>query len=179
MSLKLMKITAVISYSMLFLSGRTLAEDIPISITGEVYIPACQVNGGETIEVKFGDISVTDVANPKNYQKISVPITCDYPQGTAYVKVTGTQLGANTNVLATNVSNFGIALYQGEGTSTKLTLGGGTIYGSVSIGYPITNGLSGKESGVFVFTAVPFKNGTGQLETKAFSASASMSISYF
>ncbi|HHN9466592.1 TPA: fimbrial protein, partial [Escherichia coli] len=85
---------------------------------------------------------------------------------------------SNTNVLKTDVDNFGIALYQGDGTTVKLVLGNGKHNGKDSIGYPIQAGLSGKESGTFTFTAIPFKEGNKELAAGAFTASANMSISY-
>ncbi|HAW0905886.1 TPA: fimbrial protein [Escherichia coli] len=172
-------IAKLIVSSLLFTSIPVLSVDIPINITGIIQIPPCQVNNGKVIEVEFGNVSVTDVANERNRRKVTVPVTCDYAQGRAYVKVIGSQLGSNTNVLATDVSNFGIALYQGDGTSIKLTLGDGTNNGQDFIGFPIQTGLSGKESGTFTFTAIPFKEGNTELETRAFRASANMSISYF
>ncbi|ENZ4546227.1 fimbrial protein, partial [Escherichia coli] len=104
-------------------------------------------------------VSAADVANDRNRRKVTVPVKCSYAQGTAYVKVTGSQLGSNTNVLKTDVDNFGIALYQGDGTTVKLVLGDGKHNGKDSIGYPIQTGLSGKENGTFTFTAIPFKEG--------------------
>ncbi|EKR2566580.1 fimbrial protein, partial [Escherichia coli] len=159
--------------------AQTLAVDVPIKITGTIQIPPCEVNEGREIVVDFKDVSVTDVANDRNRRKVDVPFRCSYSQGKAYVKVAGTQLGSNTNVLKTDVDNFGIALYQGEGTATKLVLGDGKHNGQDSIGYPIQSGLSGKESGTFTFTAIPFKEGNKELTAGAFTASANMSISYF
>lgn len=162
----------------LLLSSRTLAMDIPVEITGVIQVPPCQVNNGEVIEVDFGDISVTDVSNQRNRRKVTIPITCGYAQGTAYVKVTGTPMGSNKNVLMTNISNFGIALYQGDGTARKLILGEGAGNGNETIGYPIEKGLSGKENGTFTFTAIPYRNGNSELRTGTFSATANMSIRY-
>ncbi|EGY7457384.1 fimbrial protein [Escherichia coli] len=167
-----------VTAGIIFVSVQAMAVDVPVKITGTIQIPPCKVNHGNMIVVEFGDVSVADVANERNRRKVTVPVECTYAQGTAYVKVTGNQLGGNTNVLATDVSNFGIALYQGDGTSIKLMLGDGTFNGQDSIGYPIQTGLSGKESGTFTFTAIPFKEGDKELEAKAFTASANMSISY-
>ncbi|EIE3257565.1 fimbrial protein, partial [Escherichia coli] len=165
---------------LLLASAQVPAVDVPVKITGTILIPPCTVNDGKTIEVDFGDVSVTDVDNTRNQQKVTVPVKCSYAQGTAYVKVAGVQLGSNTNVLKTNVDNFGIALYQGVGTETKLVLGDGKHNGQDSIGYPIEKGLtgSGQENGTFTFTAVPFKEGNGTLNAGKFEASANMSISY-
>ncbi|HBH5027528.1 TPA: fimbrial protein [Escherichia coli] len=179
MMLKRGRVTGLgVAASLLLTAAQALAVDIPIKITGTIQIPPCQVNDGKTIVVEFGDVSVTDVANERNRRKVTVPVKCSYAQGTAYVKVTGTQLGSNTNVLKTDVDNFGIALYQGDGTTVKLVLGDGKHNGQDSIGYPIQAGLSGKESGTFTFTAIPFKEGNKELAAGAFRASANMSISY-
>ncbi|EOC5745170.1 fimbrial protein, partial [Cronobacter sakazakii] len=141
MILELTKHIRTKSIFLLLLSSRTLAMDIPVEITGVIQVPPCQVNNGEIIEVNFGDISVTDVSNQRNRRKVTIPITCGYAQGTAYVKVTGTPMGSNKNVLMTNINNFGIALYQGDGTARNLILGEGTNNGNETIGYPIEKGL--------------------------------------
>ncbi|HFG3511669.1 TPA: fimbrial protein [Escherichia coli] len=177
--LKRSQLSGLIAAGLLFTSIQVLAVDVPIKIVGTIQIPPCQVNNGEMIEVNLGDISVTDVENKRNQRKISVPVTCRYAQGTAYIKITGTPLGKNTNVLVTNVDNFGIALYQGDGTITKLVLGDGKYNGQNSIGYPIETGLTGKESGTFTFTAAPYKEENKDLTAVAFTASANMNISYF
>ena len=160
----------------LLFSGVVFAVDVQIKITGTVQIPPCRVNEGRVIEVDFGDIAVTDVANERNRRVKQIPVTCDNNQGDAWIKVTGSKLGSNDNILATNIQNFGIALYQGEGTSTKLILGDGQSNGQNTIGYRLTNVFTGSH---FTFTAVPFKNGSNDLATGSFSASANMSISYF
>lgn len=161
-----------------FLSLKTQAMDIPVEITGVIQVPPCIVNNGDVIEVNFGDISVTDVPNQRNRRKVTIPISCGYAQGMAYVKVIGEPMGSNKNVLMTNVKNFGIALFQGDGTTINLILGEGKINGSEMIGYPIEAGLSGKETATFTFTAVPYKEGGGELNAGFFSAAASISIRY-
>ncbi|CAD5542645.1 fimbrial protein [Escherichia coli] len=171
-------IKRAIGWGMLLLSYGVLAMDIPVEITGEIQVPPCQVNNGKIIEVKFGDVSVADVSNQRNRRKVIIPVTCGYAQGTAYVKVTGAPLGSNTNVLMTNINDFGIALYQGDGTTQKLILGEGRGDGNETIGYPIETGISGKEKGTFTFTAVPYKDGNSELKTGGFSAAANISIRY-
>ncbi|MCU6345185.1 fimbrial protein [Escherichia coli] len=156
--------------------SQALAIDINVNVKGAIQIPPCQINGGRVIEVDFGDISVVSLSDARNHRKVTVPVICNYVQGDAYVKLTGTQLGDNQNVLATNLKDFGIALYQGEGVTTKLNLGEGKSNGQNTIGFPLTQGLIGD---TFTFTAVPFQNGTNALTAGAFYASANMSISYF
>lgn len=162
----------------ILLSYRMLAMDIPVEITGVIQVPPCQVNNGEIIEVNFGDVSVADVSNQRNRRKVIIPVTCGYAQGTAYVKVTGAPLGSNKNVLMTNINNFGIALYQGDGTTQKLILGEGGRDDNETTGYPIETGISGKEKGTFTFTAIPYKEGSGELKTGSFFATANISIRY-
>lgn len=160
------------------LTGRVALADVTVNIIGEIVIPPCVVNNGNPIEVDFEDISIIDVSNARYEKILSVPVACTYYQGAAYVKVTGTMLSgaAGSNVLATNISNFGIALYQGSGTVTPLRLGDG----ATGLGYAITNGLTGggTASENFTFTAKPYKQGSSVLGTGAFTASANMSISY-
>ncbi len=181
MMLKRSGFAGLMAAGLLLVSAQVSAVDVQVKITGTILIPPCTVNDGKTIEVDFGDVSVTDVANDRNRRKVDVPFGCSYSQGKAYVKVAGTQLGSNTNVLKTDVDNFGIALYQGDGTATKLILGDGKNNGKEAIGYPIEKGLtgSGQGNGTFTFTAVPFKEGNGTLNAGKFEASANMSISYF
>lgn len=161
-----------------FVSSNVMAVNIPIKLSGIVHVPPCVVNNGENINIFFGDISVSDVSNERNIRKMTIPVTCEYSQGTAYVKVTGPKLGSNINVLATNVAHFGIALFQGDGTAIKLVLGEGKASGTGTIGYPVTSGISGQGKGTFTFTAVPFKDGSFDLNAGEFTASANMQITY-
>ncbi|HDC1420164.1 TPA: fimbrial protein [Salmonella enterica] len=164
---------------LLLAAGSVSAVDVTVNITGEIVIPPCTVNNGQIIEVNFGDIPVSDVTNNRYRQRKDVNVICTYYQGTPYIKVTGAQLtGAASHVLKTNINNFGIALYQGDGVGTPLVLGNGTSNGNEYIGSPITSGLSGTSSGTFTFTAVPYKVGSAELSAGAFSSTASMSITY-
>ncbi|WP_176202985.1 hypothetical protein [Salmonella enterica] len=76
----------------------------------------------------------------------------------------------------TNISNFGIALYQGDGMNTPVNIGNGTLSGSKYIGYPVTGGLIGTSSGTFTFKATPYKTDSTELSAGAFSIIAGMSI---
>lgn len=153
-------------------SEAAVAVDVQIKITGEIFIPPCVVNSNNDIQIKFGNVSVSDVSNSRHRVKTVVPFTCSNFQGGAYVKVMG---GGSDNVLTTDIRNLGIALYQGDGVSTKLLLGAGN-----GNGYKITTGLSGGNAvnGNFTFTAVPYKSGQADLSVGAFRASANMSITY-
>lgn len=179
MKMRLKLFTALLMFSL----GPTKAQDISIIITGEITIPPCTINSNANIDVDFGNVSVMDVANVDNIKTFSVPVNCTYYEGTPYVKVIGTQLsGAASNILATDINDFGIALYQGESTKVPMILGDGESAGkSYFLGYPIQPGVMSvvnQASGQFTFTAVPYQLGTKLLPAGAFAASASISISY-
>lgn len=158
------------------------AVEVNIKITGEIHIPPCKINGNDTeILVPFGRMSLYDVNGQNNAQTKTVKVSCDYYQGTPYVRINGTVLqGAGNNVLQTtgaNPSALGIALYQGSDVNTAYPLrtGAGEQYG-----YKIKRGFTGQNSasGTFTFTAVPVKYGSKALTAGTFSAMATMSISY-
>ncbi|ELG5397438.1 fimbrial protein [Salmonella enterica] len=163
----------------LLVSGWAFAVDVPVNIKGEIVIPPCLVNNGQNIEIDFKEIPVSAVTNKQYNKKTDIPVTCAYYQGVPYIKVTGAQLtGAGAHVLRTNIGNFGIALYQGDGVGTPLVLGNGTSNGREYIGFPVTRGLAGTSSGIFTFTAAPYKAGSTELAAGVFSATANMSITY-
>lgn len=160
------------------------AVDVNIKITGEIYIPPCKINGNDAeIQVPFGKMSLYDVDGQNNAQTKTVTVSCDYYQGTPYIRIDGTVLqGAGDNVLKTtgaNPSTLGIALYQGGDVNTAYPLRTGAGEQGKD-GYKITRGLTGLNtaSGTFTFTAVPMKYGSGALTAGTFSATATMSISY-
>ncbi|EAQ1076791.1 fimbrial protein [Salmonella enterica] len=160
----------------LLMSGNVGAAEVGVHITGTLTIPPCTINSGQVINVNFGNVLVTDLSNVSYHKKTTVSVACPYYKGTPWVKVNGTQLsGAGDNVLSTNISGFGIALYQGDGVSIPLHLNGVSPYGA-----QIISGFSGKgtANGTFTFTAVPYKVGTDQLSGGDFSATASMTITY-
>ena len=159
------------------------AENITVKITGEIYIPPCEINSGRDINVSFENMSLYEVDGYKNAKTETITVRCYYYQGTPYVRVTGTQMtGGGDHVLKTsgaNPSALGIALYQGESVDTAypLRIGAGE---QGQFGYKITRGLAGENTatGQFTFTAVPYKYGSGTLNAGNFSATATMSISY-
>lgn len=157
-----------------------------IHITGVSVAPPCEVNGGGSIEVNFGNVPVSTMVDngpDTTYQQVmTVPVKCSYYTGSPYVRFSGTQLsGAPTNVLVGGLTNVGVALYQGSGTGTPLELGNGVSDSSSGfIGHQIMTGLDtvNTEKGNFTFTAALYKRGADVLQTGGVSASGTMSISY-
>lgn len=160
-----------------------MAVDVNIKITGEIYIPPCQINGGSDITVDFEKMSLHDVNGSNNAVTKTVSFTCEYYKGNPYIQVMGITLsGAAENVLQTtgaNQSMLGIALYQGSDVNAAFPLKIG-VGEQGKYGYQIMRGLTGQNnaSGAFTFTAVPVKLGSGTLNAGSFSATATMSISY-
>lgn len=160
--------------SLLLTPVAVLADDVLINISGEVYIPPCTINNGQNIVVDFGDINPAAVNNKDGAIEKSVSVSCPYKGGTPWIKLTGTYLSAqNNNVLKTNIDGFGIALYQGKGTATRLIFGDGTEKN----GFRVLDGLD--SAGVtFTFTSMPFQYGSGILNGGHFEATANMSLIY-
>lgn len=174
----------LLTAALLLISGSVHSTDVNITITAEITIPPCVVNGGSPISVDFGSMEVTKVDGQFYAKSTTVPVSCTYYNGTAHVKVTGTPLpGAPDNVLqtdatGTNGASLGVALYQGSSVNSSypLRLGGG----SEGKGYPLTQGWTGDGSAASTFslTAVPYKQGSDSLEAGPFIATATMSITY-
>lgn len=158
-----------------------MAGDASVNLNLKVNIVAspCSINSGSPIEFDFGNIPVDKVSDSKYQITKQININCTYFNGEPYIQVTGNPLESNTegNVLATSIKNFGIALFQGEGKSTKLIISSG---GS-DLGYKITNGLTNvnKQNSILTITAAPYLNsGIKELSAGAFSAASNIKVSY-
>lgn len=163
----------------LFYPVRVYAIDYNINIKGNVYISPCTVNDNNVVTVDFGNVSTSDIGTDKNNKEISLTVSCGYYGGEPYIRIDGTKLENNDNILATDIPGFGIALYQGTGTTTKLTIGDGKMTGHGAIGYKITNGLSGTAGNLtFTFTAIPYSKTPNVLESSDFSSMANLTIIY-
>lgn len=157
------------------ISGLAGASEVGVHITGTLTVPPCTINGGQAINVNFGNVLVTNLGDVSYHKKTTVSVACPYYKGTPWIKVNGTLLsgaGNNKNVLSTNIPEFGIALFQGDGVSVPLNIDGASAQ--------IASGFSGKgtANGTFTFTAMPYRVGTDQLSGGDFSATASMTITY-
>lgn len=170
-----LRITVFLLTFLSFLSD-LWAVDIPINITGTIVIPPCQINNNNPVDVDFGNIRVSELDTKEHIKVVSFPIYCPYHQGEAYVKITGQRMTGKDNVLATNIDELGIELYQGEGTGNYLILGNGNS----GYGYKVTNALSEKnvERTTFTFTAKIYKAQGVTINSGEFSASALINIVY-
>ncbi|EES0215790.1 TPA: fimbrial protein [Escherichia coli] len=156
----------------LLLTSVAVLADVQINIRGNVYIPPCTINNGQNIVVDFGNVNPEHVDNSRGEVTKTISISCKYKSGSPWIKVTGNAMAGQTNVLSTNITSFGIALYQGKGTATRLILGDGS-----GNGYRLTTGLDAANS-TFTFTSVPFRSGGSTLNGGEFHATANISIIY-
>ena len=180
-----MRLILVLMMGIMSLSASVNALDVPIKITGKIFIPPCKVNSDADFKVSFGKVPLQKVDGSNYAKTTTVNVSCEYFQGKPYIRLsggTGHLQGAPENVLNTtgaNPSVLGIALYQGASVDPQnpLKLGGGE---QGKYGHEIRKGLSAVniKNSQFIFTAVPYKHGNAELNAGGFEASVTMSISY-
>ncbi|MGL4434148.1 MAG: fimbrial protein [Plesiomonas shigelloides] len=146
-----------------------------IPITATVRPSLCVINGNQPINFNFGLMSTLKVNGINYAQTKTVSVVCDYFVNKPIISVSGNILSNSmNNVLATNINDFGIALYQGAGVDDSYKL-------ALTNGQSILRGLTGVNSanGIFTITAVPFSlSPSNGLNTGDFNASASIAIYY-
>lgn len=129
----------------------TQQTPIQIDITATVVVPPCTVNGGQAIDVLFGNVEISDVNddgdNAARSVVKSIQVAC--PPGITdsnalKVTVTGTTSGATNRLVTSESTGAGIGLYQGSvlTSQTPLTVGTalplsgmGSVTGSYDNGY--------------------------------------------
>ncbi|HHR6143572.1 TPA: fimbrial protein [Providencia alcalifaciens] len=180
MKIKLKKINVMIPVMimcLLLFFSETMADDIQIKITGEIYDAPCKINNDINFEIDFGKLPVQEVDGKKFKQTKMVEIECINNSGKPYISLTSSTGTLGENILNTtgiNASSLGIALYQGDSVDSSYPL-------KVNLGMDeIKKGLSmlNIQQGYFTFTAVPYKNGNAALAVGIFNATVTMSIFY-
>ncbi|WP_019410586.1 fimbrial protein [Pseudomonas psychrophila] len=147
------------SWLLLVVSQRVLA--IGVSISGVIVAPpVCIINGGNTLNVPFGNDLMTTRVDGVNYRR-SVPytVTCTgQPSNGMTLKLQGVGAGFNSAVLGTNNVNLGIKLFI-NGADWSLN-------NTVNFTYPDLPTME----------AVPVKKPASTLSAGAFSASATLVV---
>lgn len=155
----------------LLLAMTGMAHAVPQSHTDVMYsgtlidAPPCTINGGQPVELDFGEVGVNKV-NGENYQQ---PFTLTYEcEGTSTDKALR-YLGAVTAfdkaAVQSNIPEFGIRLqHQKNGVTTAFEVGS-------TLAIPSYQGSS-------QFIATPVKNAGVELQEGAFTAAATLQLEY-
>lgn len=124
--------------------------------------PPCVVNGGQKIQVDFGnDVMTTRIDGSEYKQRIDFTLDCSAATSSHQkVRITGTAAGFDAQALSGDIPGFGIALYHGQ---NRYTLG---------------EWLSFTEPNLPEFYAVPVKDPQTDLSGGRFSVLASLVVDY-
>ncbi|EFI9569225.1 type 1 fimbrial protein, partial [Escherichia coli] len=97
-------ILSALTGGVMLLSAPVMAVDVPIKITGTIYIPPCKIKNDTDFKVSFGKIALQKVDGRNYAQPTTVEVSCEYFQGKPYIRLsggTGQLSGAPDNVLKT------------------------------------------------------------------------------
>lgn len=136
----------------------------PMNFKGRIFEPACEFNGGKTIDVNFDKVGIKKVDGVKYAQITAVVLNCK--QGAAKklrLQLQGEALGGMGNILTTNVNNLGIAIQNINGEPIILN-----------------KFFDAQDQKTFSFIAVPVKKDAAiPLVAGPFNAVATLVSSYF
>jgi type 1 fimbria pilin len=128
-----------------------------MNFKGRIFEPACEFNGGKTIDVNFGRVGIKKVDGVKYSQLTVVNLNCRESLGKKLrLQLQGEAIGGVGNILTTNMANLGIALQDANGRPIVLN-----------------HFFDAPDQKTFSFIAVPVKKdaaiplGTGQFHTVA------------
>ncbi|MBE0150343.1 fimbrial protein [Serratia sp. PL7] len=134
-----------------------------VTVTVTVQAAPCEINGGQPIEVDFGDDLITTRVDGHNYRK-PVPYSLDCQGATSNamtLEIQGTSAGFGFNVLGTDKANLGIAMMLSDGQPIP-------INSPIRFTYPNVIGLA----------AVPVKFPGTTPQAGGFSAGAVLKVGY-
>lgn len=73
-------ILSALTGGVMLLSAPAMAVDVPIKITGTVYIPPCKIKNDTDFKVSFGKIALQKVDGRNYAQPTTVEVNCEYFQ---------------------------------------------------------------------------------------------------
>jgi type 1 fimbria pilin len=135
-----------------------------MNFKGRIFEPACEFNGGKTIDVNFGKVGIKKVDGVKYSQFTVVNLNCKESLGKKLrLQLQGEATVGGGNILTTNIANLGIAIQDANG---------GPIF--------LNRFFDAVDQKTFSFIAVPVKKDTAiPLGTGQFNAVATLVSSYF
>lgn len=135
-----------------------------MNFKGRIFEPACEFNGGQTIDVNFDKVGIKKVNGVKYAKITAVTLNCKESLGKKLrLQLQGEATGGEGNILTTNIKNLGVAIQDANGRSIVLNRF-----------FDVT------DQKMFIFIAVPIKMDEAvPLETGQFHAVATLVSSYF
>ncbi|HIE0647013.1 TPA: fimbrial protein [Serratia marcescens] len=135
-----------------------------MNFKGFLFEPACEFNGGKTIDIDFGKVGIFKVDGVKYARTTTVGLNCRPSEGKKLMlQIQGDVVNGTNNVLATNAPNLGIAFRDSQGAPLAFN-----------------RFFDAHSDTTFSFISVPVKKDAGQpLDTGEFSAVATLVSSYF
>ncbi|HIE1345157.1 TPA: fimbrial protein [Serratia marcescens] len=154
---------------LLFITGGAYA--VPQTNTDVTYsgtlldAPPCSLNGGEPIEIDFGEVGVNKVDGQNYAQTFTVIYECEGTTTDMVLRYLGAKTTFDTAAVQSNIPDFGIRLqHQKDGVITPFELGS-------TLAIPSYQGSS-------QFIAAPVKNAGAELQEGAFTAAAALQLEY-
>lgn len=127
--------------------------------------PPCKINGGEPVEIDFGEVGVNKVDGQNYAQTFRIMYDCEGTSTDKMLRYLGTATAFDTAAVQSTIPEFGIQLrHQKDGAITPFAVG------SV-LAIPAYQGSS-------QFIATPVKNAGAELQEGAFTAAATLQLEY-
>lgn len=127
--------------------------------------PPCKINGGEPVEIDFGEVGVNKVDGQNYAQTFTVMYDCEGTSTDKVLRYLGAATTFDTAAVQSNITDFGIQLqHKKDGVVTPF------VVGSV---LPIPSYL-----GSSTFVATPVKKAGAELSEGAFTSAATLQLEY-
>ena len=154
---------------LLFITGPAYAvpqTNTDITYSGTLLdAPPCTLNGGEPVEIDFGEVGVNKVDGQNYAQTFTVIYECEGTTTDMVLRYLGTVTSFDAAAVQSNIPEFGIRLqHQKDGAITPFVVGS-------TLPIPSYQGSS-------QFIAVPVKNAGAELQEGAFTAAATLQLEY-
>lgn len=155
--------------ALLFITGAAYA--VPQTNTNITYsgtlldAPPCTLNGGEPVEIDFGEVGVNKVDGQNYAQTFTVIYECEGTTTDMVLRYLGAATTFDKAAVQSSIPEFGIQLqHQRSGVITPFEVGS-------TLAIPSYQGSS-------QFIATPVKNAGAELQEGAFTAAATLQLEY-
>lgn len=154
----------VLAGGMLLSPGLTAADNMTFHGTLIEY-PPCKINGGEPVEIDFGEVGVNKIDGQNYAQTFTIKYDCEGTSTDKVLRYLGAATTFDTAAVQSNIADFGIQLqHKKDGVATPF------VVGSV-LSIPSYLGAS-------TFVATPVKKVGADLSEGAFTSAATLQLEY-